>query len=98
MALEDAVELGFDTVLTSGQSADCLAGLGLLAELNNAAVDRIRIMAGAGVDASVIGKLYEETSITAYHMSGKHMMEAAWRFGGRECRWACRKCRNTRSA
>ena len=80
MALEDAIELGFDTVLTSGQSENCMAGLGLLAELNNAAAGCIRIMAGAVVNASVIGRLYEETGITAFHMSGKRMMESRMAF------------------
>ena len=80
LALEDAVDLGFDTILTSGQAPDCLAGMNLLSELNRAGGGRIQIMAGSGVDASAIKKLYERTAIKAYHMSGKRAEKSRMTF------------------
>ena len=42
--------------------------------------NRIEILAGAGVDADTIVKLYKETGITAYHLSGKIKMESKMEF------------------
>ena len=79
-ALEDAIRLGFDTILTSGQEASCEKGMDLLAELNQRADDRICIMAGSGVNASVISEIYEKTHITAYHMSGQRLVDSRMEF------------------
>lgn len=76
LALEDAIDLGFDTILTSGQALDSLAGMSLLSELNRAGGGLIHIMAGSGVDASAIQRLYEHTAIQAYHMSGKRAVKS----------------------
>ena len=80
LALEDAVDLGFDTILTSGQAPDCLAGMNLLSDLNRAAGGHVQIMAGSGVDASMIQKLYDHTAIKAYHMSGKRAEKSRMAF------------------
>lgn len=79
-AMEDAIRLGFDTILTSGQEASCEKGLNLLAELNRRAADRIRVMVGSGVNASVIPKIYKGTHITAYHMSGQRLVDSRMEF------------------
>lgn len=79
-AMEGAIRLGFDTILTSGQEASCEKGINLLAELNRRADNRIRIMAGSGVNASVVPKIYEETHITAYHMSGQRLVDSRMEF------------------
>ena len=71
MALEQAVRLGFDTILTSGQEATAPKGAALLARLNEAAGDRIHIMAGSGVNPENIRQLYGLTGITHFHMSAK---------------------------
>lgn len=70
-ALETAIELGFDTILTSGQSPVAPEGVGLIRELNARAAGRITIMAGAGVNASVIPSMKALTGCEAYHLSGK---------------------------
>ena len=49
-ALEQAIDLGFTTILTSGGKASAPKGSGVLAELNDQAAGRIRLMAGAGVN------------------------------------------------
>lgn len=48
-ALEQAIELGFDRILTSGQQPKAPEGLSLIAELAERAADRIAIMPGSGV-------------------------------------------------
>ena len=47
--LEDAVALGFDTILTSGQQAKAIEGAALLGRLVEKAAGRIQILAGSGV-------------------------------------------------
>lgn len=70
-ALEQAIALGVDTILTSGQQDHCLSGKNLLKELAEKADGRIDIMCGGGVNASVIEEMRRDTRITAFHMSGK---------------------------
>ena len=70
-ALEDAIGLGFDTILTSGQQSSCRKGAELIAELHRRAAGRIEILVGAGVDASAVKDLAPVTGCTAFHMSGK---------------------------
>lgn len=70
-ALEQAISLGFDTILTSGQQNSAWNGRELLASLQKKANGRIEILAGAGIQADAIEKLIPETHITSYHMSGK---------------------------
>lgn len=48
-ALETAKRLGVDTILTSGQQADCTAGADLLRALVAKAGEDVQILVGAGV-------------------------------------------------
>ena len=48
-ALEQAVSLGMNTILTSGQQNSAVKGAELLAELQRQAAGRIRIQAGGGI-------------------------------------------------
>ena len=70
-ALETAVELGIDTVLTSGQKNSCMEGEELLAELVKKSRDRICILAAGGVDEAAVAELSAKAGITRFHMSGK---------------------------
>jgi len=70
-ALEQAVRLGFDTILTSGQAAKAPEGLPLLKQLKHQAAGRIHIMAGSGVSPSNIPAIFRATGITHYHFSAK---------------------------
>lgn len=72
--LEQAVELGVRTVLTSGQQASALEGAALLSRLKQAAAGRVEIMAGAGVSPYNIAALHKAAGLTAYHMSGKQSL------------------------
>ena len=70
-ALEQAIGLGFDTVLTSGQAAKAPDGAELLAKLNRQAAGRIHLMAGSGVGPGNIAAIHEKTGITHFHFSAK---------------------------
>lgn len=75
-ALENACQLGFHTILTSGQANSCLDGIPLLNRLCTKADGRLDIMAGAGVNAAVIKKLLSETKLHTFHMSGKQVVNS----------------------
>jgi copper homeostasis protein len=73
-ALEDLIALGCERVLTSGGRADALAGaptIGVLVEQSRA---RIRVMAGAGIDASSVGAIRAATAATEFHASAKRQL------------------------
>lgn len=79
-ALEEAVALGVDTILTSGQRESAWEGRDLLAKLVKQADGRIDIMAGGGVGADVIRRLRPITGGTSYHMSGKVTLDSPMRY------------------
>ena len=79
-ALEQAVSLGINTILTSGQQNSAAKGAGLLAELQRQAAGRIRIQAGGGICADAILELYPKTGVTAYHMSGKIELDSPMQY------------------
>jgi len=68
-ALESAIDLGFDRVLTSGGAPTAVAGLDRLAELHSAARGRIVLMPGSGITTDTIGTLAERLPITEIHAS-----------------------------
>lgn len=76
-ALEQAKELGIDTILTSGQRQTCVKGKELLRELVMREEGRITIQAGAGVDADVIREIGVYAGVHAFHMSGKKVKDSA---------------------
>lgn len=79
-ALETAVELGFDTILTSGQAETAQAGAALLRDLSKAAAGRIQIMAGSGVNAAVISELSELSGLRAFHLSATVKKDSPMRY------------------
>ena len=72
-ALETAKRLGVDTILTSGQQADCTAGANLLRALVAKAGEDVQILVGAGVNAAVIRALQPKTGANAFHLSAKRV-------------------------
>ena len=79
-ALNEAIQLGINTILTSGQKQSAWEGRELLANLIKKADGRIDIMAGAGIGASVIEKLAPITKGTSYHMSGKVTLDSKMKY------------------
>ena len=79
----DAMELGVDTVLTSGAAGSCLQGMEVIGQLL-----RLRdtengpeVLVGAGVNAKTITAFREQfPQVRAFHMSGKTEIESGMRF------------------
>ncbi len=69
-ALELLVELGVDTVLTSGQAATAEEGALTLRALAEQAGERIQILAGGGVRAQNIVAIVEQSSVRNVHLRG----------------------------
>lgn len=69
--LEQSIELGINTILTSGQAPNCVKGINLLNQLIEKANERIAILAGSGITTSSVELLLKETTLTQFHMSGK---------------------------
>ena len=78
--LKDVKELDIHTILTSGQKNSCINGTDLLAKLVKEADDKVDILIGGGVDASVIEELHDKTGATSYHMSGKITLDSKMKY------------------
>ena len=78
--LENVKELGIHTILTSGQKNSCINGTDLLKDLVQHAEEKVDILIGGGVDASVIQELHEKTGATSYHMSGKITLDSQMKY------------------
>jgi copper homeostasis protein len=68
-ALEVAVELGFERILTSGGALTAMAGAARLAELVERAGDRIAILAGGGLNPGNAAELVARTGVSEVHGS-----------------------------
>lgn len=80
-ALHTAASLGFHTILTSGLSNTALEGIETLKELSSQAAELgITIMAGSGIQADTIRTLLNDTSVHAFHMSGKTELDSAMEY------------------
>lgn len=79
-AMEQCIELGIDTILTSGQKSSAWEGRDQIAELVKKSAGRIEILAGAGISAETIEKLIPYTKACAYHMSGKIVTDSRMKF------------------
>ncbi len=70
-ALEQLIELGCDRVLTSGQKADAVQGIPMIAQLVRQAKDRIIVMPGCGVRETNIAQIEAETGAKEFHTSAR---------------------------
>ncbi len=68
-ALETAIDLGFDTILTSGQAPTAAQGAELLARLTAHAAGRIAILAAGGIRPDNVAALLRATGVTSVHAS-----------------------------
>lgn len=67
--LEQAVDLGFDRILTSDGAQSVEQGVNVLSNLHVKAAGRIDILAGFGLTPSLILPINKETGVTASHSS-----------------------------
>ena len=79
-ALEDAIALGFDRILTSGQQPKAMQGVELLAQLHRQAAGRIILMAGSGVTEENIRDIREATGLTEFHFSAREPHPSAMQY------------------
>ena len=68
-ALDDAISLGFERVLTSGGAARAVDGVELIQKMVDLATGRISIMPGSGLTADNISKFVAQTGVTEVHAS-----------------------------
>jgi copper homeostasis protein len=76
-ALDQLQNLGFQRILTSGQSQNAIDGKEILRGLVEAANAKIEIMPGAGVNPSNIQELINYTKATTIHTSAKAKIKSS---------------------
>ena len=83
--LDEALELGVDTILTSGQKANAWAGREVIGALMEKAGDRADILVGAGVSANMIEDFRREyRHARAFHLSGKSVLDSGMAYRNEE--------------
>lgn len=78
--LEQAVTHGIDAILTSGQEDNCLKGKACIRKLTEQSNGRIQILAGSGVKPEILEEMITDTGVTAFHMSGKEVLDSPMRY------------------
>jgi copper homeostasis protein len=68
-ALEQAIELGFERILTSGLAVKAPDGVAVLRRLVEQADGRISIMAGSGITPANVDDIVRQTRVTEVHAS-----------------------------
>lgn len=68
-AVEDCIDVGFDRILTSGRHPQAIQGVEVLAKLVERAGDRIKIMAGSGVNPQNVETIVLQTGVKEVHTS-----------------------------
>lgn len=68
-SLEEIIDCGFQTILTSGQSPNVMDGVERLSELVTKSNNRIKIMPGGGLRSSNIEIIQQKTKANWFHSS-----------------------------
>ncbi len=79
-AMKQIAEAGANRILTSGQAASAVEGIGLLATLVKEAPQGLSIMPGCGVNASNAARLLRETGANELHASARAPYKSHMRF------------------
>lgn len=74
-ALEQAIELGVERILTSGLKVSGPEGVDLLKQLAERAGNRVSIMPGGGINLSTVERVVRETGVREIHSSCRHPVE-----------------------
>ncbi|AML53287.1 copper homeostasis protein CutC [Falsihalocynthiibacter arcticus] len=75
VALDQAIDLGFSRILTSGSSFNAQDGMACLRKLQERARGRIEIVAGSGVNARNILEIGNATGVRSFHASCRSPVE-----------------------
>lgn len=70
-AIKILIDLGVDTVLTSGAQPTAYQGVGSIKQMQQLYGNQIEILAGGGINASNAVALIKETGINSIHLSAK---------------------------
>lgn len=89
-AMIQAIELGIDTVLTSGQKNCCTDGKELLKNLLEVAGKDITVMVGSGVNAAVIEEFLREAPLRRFTCQERKRFRVRWNTANRMSVWDCR--------
>lgn len=68
-ALEILIDLGFDKVLTSGCKPKAVEGIDVIRQMQEQFGDKIKIMAGGGVNINNVSTIINETGVSNCHAS-----------------------------
>ena len=68
-ALEEIIALGFDRILTSGQTSSVWEGIDLIGELVKSAGERIIIMPGGGLHEGNVARCMRQSAAREFHIS-----------------------------
>lgn len=79
-ALEDIINIGFNTVLTSGGCIKAIDGKEVIKRLVEKAGDQIIIMPGSGISANNIKKIINDTGACFYHLSARRPYPSKMQF------------------
>ncbi len=74
-ALAELIDMGVDTLLTSGQESRAEVGIPLIAELVARAAGNIDIMPGAGINPGNISRIAEATGARSFHFSAREVVD-----------------------
>ncbi len=74
-SLETCIELGIDTILSSGMENSALNGLDLLIDLQNKSEGKIQVLAGAGVGISN-AQIFADSGIQNIHLTAKKPIQS----------------------
>lgn len=73
-AMEQAIDLGMNHILSSGGAPSVKDGVAILSKMHQQADGRIDIIAGAGLTPALVPMIYEETGITSFHSSCRRLV------------------------
>lgn len=79
-ALDELMELGIDTLLTSGQQPTAEQGLPLIADLVKQSAGRITIMPGSGINPDNIRSIIDGSGADTFHFSGKLSVDSKMQY------------------
>jgi copper homeostasis protein len=79
-SLEDVIKTGAQRILTSGGMSAAPEGAKQIRQLVEVAGDRIRIMAGSGLNSQNVAELIAQTGVAEIHASAKARVQSAMRF------------------
>jgi copper homeostasis protein len=80
IAMEELIECGVHTILTSGGMKTAMEGSGLIAELIIQAGNRICVMPGSGINSENIQELVNRTNAKEIHLSAKTIVQGRMEF------------------